>query len=211
MRYVLLSVVVGVLVACGDDSTTTAETPTTASENSNASANSNSSGSANSNNANGNSNAADANGNSNANDNASGQLLELGAACTDAADCESGVCESGTCLGALEGCDLDDVERAPGGVGWADSYSVDGRCYCDTTFDHNIGPIVVDTPNGPMTVSEVCAAIGPGPGSDGHPIFNDVQCGHGPPNDAGDEDWCPGRVDEGEGGCCTAGARWVFD
>ncbi|MEO1170810.1 MAG: hypothetical protein AAFX94_02000 [Myxococcota bacterium] len=151
------------------------------------------------------------NGNSNDNDNDTEPLKAVGAQCDNGSECASGDCESGTCLGALENCNVEDVERPPGGASWADSYSVDGRCYCDTTFDHNIGPVIVDTPDGPMTVREVCEALGPGPGSDGHPVFNDVQCGHGPPNDAGDEDWCPGRVDRGEAGCCTAGARWVFD
>ena len=40
--------------------------------------------------------------------------------------------------------------------GWADSYSVGDRCYCKTTFDHNIGPYPVETPLGWMTVEEVC-------------------------------------------------------
>lgn len=104
-------------------------------------------------------------------------------------------------------CDLDDVQRDPGS-NWSDSYSVDGRCYCDTTYDHGIGDVVVDTPVGPRTVREVCEAIGPGPGAEGNPVYNDVQCGNGPPNDAGDEDWCPGRVDQGRDGCCTLGPLW---
>ncbi|MEN0063230.1 MAG: hypothetical protein AAGA48_13835 [Myxococcota bacterium] len=104
-------------------------------------------------------------------------------------------------------CDLDDVERAPG-PGWSDSYSVDGRCYCDTTYDHDIGDVMVDTPVGPRTVRQICEAIGPGPGADGNPVYNDVQCGNGPPNNAGDEDWCPGRVDQGKDGCCTTGPTW---
>jgi hypothetical protein len=93
-------------------------------------------------------------------------------------------------------------------MSWADSYSVDGRCYCASSFDHNIADIMVDTPAGPRTVFEVCEAIGPGPGIEGNPVYNDIQCGNGPANDAGDEDWCPGRVDEGEVGCCTAGPTW---
>jgi hypothetical protein len=35
--------------------------------------------------------------------------------------------------------------RIPGGVSWADSYSVGNECYCYRTFDHNIGEIVVQT------------------------------------------------------------------
>ena len=118
-----------------------------------------------------------------------------GEACTD------------DCLHELPNCDLADVEREPGS-GWADSYSVNGKCYCDSTFDHGIGEVMVDTPDGKKTVREVCEAIGPGPGAEGNPVYNDIQCGHGPPNNAGDEDWCPGRVDQGKSGCCTAGPRW---
>lgn len=96
----------------------------------------------------------------------------------------------------------------PGGEAWKDSYSVDGQCYCDSTFDHEIGQIIVETPAGPKTVLEVCEAIGPGPGADGNPIYNDVQCGNGPPNDQPDEVLCPGRVDMGEAGCSEIGPRW---
>lgn len=85
---------------------------------------------------------------------------------------------------------------------------MDGKCYCDSTFDHAIGTYEVMTPYGIKTVLEICEAIGPGPGAAGHPIYNDIQCGNGPPNDAGDEDWCPGRVDLGEAGCCTVGPTW---
>jgi|GEM_PF-6437303 len=31
--------------------------------------------------------------------------------------------------------------RTPCGGSWKDSYSVGNRCYCDTTFDHDIGDI----------------------------------------------------------------------
>lgn len=131
-----------------------------------------------------------------------------GSACEGPEDCDGGTCETGSCLGPLEDCSLDDVQQRPGGIGWADSYSVDGRCYCATSFDHNIGGVMVDTPAGPRSVMEVCEAIGPGPGVGDNPIYNDVQCGNGPANDAGDEDWCPGRVDQGEAGCCIAGPLW---
>lgn len=106
-----------------------------------------------------------------------------------------------------EDCDVADVQRDPR-PGWADSYSSDGKCYCATTYDHNIGEVMVDTPRGPRTVREVCEAIGRGPGMGDNPVYNDVQCGHGPANDAGDEDWCPGRTDLGRNGCCTIGPQW---
>ncbi len=104
-----------------------------------------------------------------------------------------------------------DIVRNPGGESWKDSYSVGDRCYCDTTFDHDIGDIRVDTPVGNLTVRQVCDQLGDGPGSDGRPIYNDVQCGNGPANDAGDEDYCPGRVDIGREGCTHIGPVWNFD
>lgn len=103
--------------------------------------------------------------------------------------------------------------------GWADSYSVGGKCYCATTFDHGIGGYTVDTPAGRKTVREVCNRIGRGPGKGNNPVYNTVQCGHEPAhNDAAvrdtngnlirDEKVCPGRVDQGAGGCNRKGPRW---
>lgn len=96
-------------------------------------------------------------------------------------------------------------------LGWSDSYSVGNQCYCDSTFDHNIGSVLVSTPLGTMAVQDVCDWIGPGPGKDGRPIYNDIQCGNGPPNDAGDEVTCPGRVDHGPQGCAYIGPKWNFE
>lgn len=108
---------------------------------------------------------------------------------------------------------------APGGNGvvprtnWFDSYSVNGRCYIDSNFDHGIGDKVVDTPVGPRTVRQVAEKMGTGPGRADNPIYNDVQCGNGPPNDAGDEDYdqCPGRVDMGAEGCSIIGPKWDLE
>ncbi|MEM9860931.1 MAG: hypothetical protein AAF938_04895 [Myxococcota bacterium] len=135
------------------------------------------------------------------------------AACSRPDDCLSGRCEDDVCT-SPEGTHPDIVRvvdvagRNPGGRSWADSYSVGDRCYCETSFDHNIGPIEVETPVGTRTVREVCDALGPGPGSDDRPLYNDVQCGNGPANDAGDEDDCPGRVDIGREGCGQLGPHW---
>lgn len=92
--------------------------------------------------------------------------------------------------------------------GWADSYSANGKCYCASTFDHGIGKVKVMTPAGLKTVKEICDKIGKGPGKKGNPLYNDVQCGNGPANNAGDEDWCPGRVDMGKKGCNIIGPKW---
>ena len=96
-------------------------------------------------------------------------------------------------------------------AGYSDSYSVGDRCYCETNFDHDLGPIRVDTPVGNITVQEACDIIGPGPGSQGRPVYNDAQCGNGPPNTAIDEVQCPGRVDIGRDGCNQAGPLWNFN
>jgi hypothetical protein len=96
--------------------------------------------------------------------------------------------------------------------GWADSYSDGDSCYCKSTFDHNIGVVIVDTPLGPMSVKEVCDLLGDGPnGSDNRPIYNDIQCGNGPANEAGDEGTCPGRTEYGQDGCKYIGPKWNFD
>ena len=103
-----------------------------------------------------------------------------------------------------------DGRYGPPRAGWADSYSADGSCWIDSTFDHGAGDLIVSTPAGLRTVREVRAAIGPGPGAAGNPRYNDVQCGNGPANDRGDEDpdQCPGRVDRGAAGCTVIGPRW---
>ena len=105
----------------------------------------------------------------------------------------------------------EEVLRNPGGEGWKDSYSVGDRCYCDTTGDHGVNDLLVDTPFGTITTEEACAIIGAGPGSDGNPIYNDIQCGNGPDNGLADEMYCPGRTDIGREGCVQIGPRWNFN
>ena len=100
--------------------------------------------------------------------------------------------------------------------GYKDSYAVDGVCYCDSNFDHGIANINISTPIGNRTVRQVCEdiedALGTGRSS-GRALYNDIQCGNGPANNAGDEDpgRCPGRVDIGPGGCDDIGPRWDLD
>ena len=101
--------------------------------------------------------------------------------------------------------------------GWKDSYSVDGVCYCDSNgFDHGADRLRVDTPIGNLSVVQICADIedvlGTGR-STGRALYNDLQCGNGPPNNAGDEDpdFCPGRVDLGSAGCQIIGPRWDLE
>ena len=94
---------------------------------------------------------------------------------------------------------------------FADSYSDGDACYCSiSTFDHGIGDVVVETAMGMLTVRQICQMLGDGPGPTGRPLYNDIQCGNGPPNDAGDEDDCPGRVEYGREGCAYVGPTWNF-
>jgi len=108
--------------------------------------------------------------------------------------------------------DLTHTGERPLGKAWADSYSVGDRCYCDgmTTYDHEIENFFVNTAVGWKTVRQICELLGPGPGSANRPIYNDIQCGNGPPNNAGDEHTCPGRVDKDFEGCNQIGPKWNF-
>jgi len=99
--------------------------------------------------------------------------------------------------------------------GWKDSYAVDGRCYCDSNgYDHNLDQKSAVTPIGRLNVVRICADIkarlGEGP-REGRIPYNDIQCGHGPANDAADEAGCPGRVDIGTRGCDIKGPRWDLE
>lgn len=106
------------------------------------------------------------------------------------------------------GCRVAAVKQKPNPNSWVDSYSANGKCYCNSTFDHGIGRKKIQTPAGLKTVKEICDKIGPGPGRGNHPIYNDIQCGNGPDNGMDDEKYCPGRVDQGKSGCCWIGPKW---
>lgn len=96
---------------------------------------------------------------------------------------------------------------------WADSYSFNGECYIDSTFDHfpNAGNTTINTAFGVKTFQQIVNALG-GPGRGNNPLYNDIQCGNGPANNAGDENSnvCPGRVgiSRSNGGCTTIGPKW---
>ena len=96
---------------------------------------------------------------------------------------------------------------------WWDSYSVNERCYCNSTLDHKIGDVLVETVLGTLTVRRVCNLLEEmgQPGAVGRPRYNDIQCGNGPANDAGDETTCPGRVEYGAEGCAYIGPTWKLD
>jgi len=105
--------------------------------------------------------------------------------------------------------------RTPGGLGWADSYiGTDGQCWPASTWDHGIGAVRVDTSAGRMTIREAADRLGDAPERRDDLAFNDINCGNGPANDAGDEaiDQCPGLVTRGRAGCglvATAPAWWT--
>ncbi len=111
--------------------------------------------------------------------------------------------------------EADSVNKPSSPTAWSDSYSVGGQCYCDTTFDHALGNIKVDTQQGQKTVRQVCSAIknkyGTGPAAN-RVYYNTAQCGHGPANNAPDEAACPGipvSVSNYTGaGCQLKGATW---
>eukprot|EP00752_Nemacystus_decipiens_P004288 g3917.t1 len=52
-----------------------------------------------------------------------------------------------------------------------------------------------------MTIRTLFGLMGPGPGAEGRPLYNDIQCGNGPVNNARDEPRCPGLVEYGRAGC----------
>ncbi|CAM9467044.1 unnamed protein product [Ectocarpus sp. 12 AP-2014] len=117
----------------------------------------------------------------------------------------------------IEGAFSEDIVRiidvegvVPGGASWSDSYSVGSKCYMQTTFDHDIGEVVVDTPQGPMKIGELFDLLEPGPGSQDRPLYNDIQCGNGPTNSHQilDEILCPGLVEYGIEGCGQIGPMW---
>ncbi|CAN0385443.1 unnamed protein product, partial [Ectocarpus fasciculatus] len=117
----------------------------------------------------------------------------------------------------LEGAFSEDIVRiidvegtVPGGASWADSYSVGSKCYMQTTFDHGIGEVEVDTPQGTMAIGKLFDLLEPGPGSQLRPLYNDIQCGNGPTNTHSilDEILCPGLVEHGIEGCGQIGPLW---
>lgn len=98
-------------------------------------------------------------------------------------------------------------------LSWADSYSVNGVCYIDGGHDHNARNMLWTIDGVTRTVGEWIPLLKTGPGRGNNRIYNDVQCGHGPANDAGDEDaypaGCPGLIIVGSReGCNVKGPRW---
>ena len=67
-------------------------------------------------------------------------------------------------------------------LAWDHSCSEGGKCYCQTTFDHNIGNIIIPGTGG-LTGREACAREGQGPNTGPRAFYNDIQCGNGPPNE----------------------------
>ena len=124
-----------------------------------------------------------------------------------------GASGSGTAASRLVRIGLYDGRYGEPSVSWADSYSANGVCYAASTGDHGVFDLTVATPTGTATVREALGRIERGPGiSRADALYNDVRCGRGPANDAGDEDadQCPGRVDLGRAGCATIGPDWRF-
>lgn len=101
------------------------------------------------------------------------------------------------------------------GNNWRDSYAIGDQCYCDSSnYDHELDTKSARTPLGVRNVVTICndikSVLGEGPSS-GRIPYNDIQCGHGPANNARDETGCPGRVDQGDAGCDQIGPRWNLE
>ncbi|WP_010522088.1 T9SS type A sorting domain-containing protein [Aquimarina agarivorans] len=99
--------------------------------------------------------------------------------------------------------------------GWTDSYAKNGFCWCNTTFDHDLGDInkVSFVINGKKrNIRDVCNELKKHPlykkYVNGDAPYNDIQCGNGPANTAPDETGCPGRTDIGPNGCNQKGPKW---
>lgn len=106
-------------------------------------------------------------------------------------------------------------QNPPPHPSWMDSYQANGKCWCDSTFDHNIGNKTVKINGTNYRIQDVCDELKKHPGhrnrQGNDPIYNDIQCGNGPANDHKDfrdEDWCPGRIDIGTAGCFNKGPKW---
>lgn len=97
-----------------------------------------------------------------------------------------------------------------------DSYSYQGKCYCKSNgYDHGIGDYMYEINGQMLRIEDICEKhVGEGPikdpASEGHPIYNDIQCGNGPANTSSDETKCPGRVDIGPDGCGQIGPKWAL-
>ncbi|UZO81567.1 Ig-like domain-containing protein [Aquimarina sp. ERC-38] len=103
--------------------------------------------------------------------------------------------------------------------GWADSFSVNGKCYCRSTYDHGIGEVKV----GNRTVRSICEAMKQemqkALNGNGKKVFyNTVQCGHEPAHrdktifangqKHADEVLCPGVVGTGIKCNSRKGPKW---
>ncbi len=99
-------------------------------------------------------------------------------------------------------------------LSWKDSYSYQGVCYISGGYDHNAREQQVQLPDGSYAkVKDMLHLLAVGPGEQhADALYNDIQCGNGPANDAGDEDpdQCPGRVDQGRAGCQVIGPKWLY-
>ncbi len=66
------------------------------------------------------------------------------------------------------------------------SYTAENSCYCNLSANSSLHKRIVSTPVGGQTVLQVCERIGEGPaltktaGKYNFPVFDDLQCGHGP-------------------------------
>lgn len=72
-----------------------------------------------------------------------------------------------------------------------DSYSANGVCYIDGGYDHNSRNMLRTIDGAIRSAGEWIPFLKTGPGRGNNHSYNDGHCGHGPANDAGDEDAYP--------------------
>ena len=96
---------------------------------------------------------------------------------------------------------------------WSDSYAVGDQCFCDSSFDHGLNAMSVETPQGMKSVRQICADIRANFGNGGldRTYYNTSQCGHPPANNAPDEANCPGIIGGSAADCLRRGATWNLD
>jgi len=66
------------------------------------------------------------------------------------------------------------------------SYAANGKCFCNLPISSDLDGEIISTPIGGQSLTQVCDRVGSGPelkktgNSFNYPVYDDVQCGHGP-------------------------------
>jgi len=106
-----------------------------------------------------------------------------------------------------------------GSSSWNGSYAADDSCFCVGSQSRDIDSLIVPTPVGGQSVTQVCERIGEGPtlqkinGKFNYTVFPDAQCGHGPLPKAEikTSSQCVGTLGVAGEDCSRRGPRWKLD